>query len=418
MTHRITRRQFVGGTLATGALASGYFIASQPCPRVQFAQREVESGHRRLRQQRLAQRPGIEGSEHGRVVRRRCQLSWIKAAQAYPDATATGTFRKMLDQHANQIDAVVVSTADHTHAPATALAWHGQARLLRKTTDAHGATKRAIIAEMAARANVATQMGIQIHAATTIAASSRSSKAARSARSVRCTAGATRAGPAASFELGWPAPAASGLGSVVGPRRRAPLFPERASGQLAPLLGIRLGHLRRHGLPHHGPAFLGPGLGFPTPCRRAKDRPSTRWEPGDWAKAKLRIHARRRLAADPPLVRRRRSFPPVEALATRHDQPLSRWGLGDAVCGRQGQLAADYGQHLLLPRRSFADFRRRRTIPDSIGHWNEWVQACKTGSPTTCNFDYSGVLTETVLVGGRCLPVRASRSAGMRLRLG
>jgi hypothetical protein len=40
-----------------------------------------------------------------------------------------------------------------------------------------------------------------------------------------------------------------------------------------------------------------------------------------------------------------------------------------------------------------------KTIPDSIGHWNEWVQACKTGSPTTCNFDYSGALTETVLLG-------------------
>ena len=40
-----------------------------------------------------------------------------------------------------------------------------------------------------------------------------------------------------------------------------------------------------------------------------------------------------------------------------------------------------------------------RSIPDSIGHWNEWVQACKTGSDTTCNFDYSGALTETVLLG-------------------
>ena len=29
----------------------------------------------------------------------------------------------------------------------------------------------------------------------------------------------------------------------------------------------------------------------------------------------------------------------------------------------------------------------------------EWIQACKTGSPTTCNFDYSGALTEAVLLG-------------------
>ncbi|MBC8870457.1 MAG: hypothetical protein H8E44_13630 [Planctomycetes bacterium] len=39
------------------------------------------------------------------------------------------------------------------------------------------------------------------------------------------------------------------------------------------------------------------------------------------------------------------------------------------------------------------------TIPDSIGHHAEWIRACKTGEPTTCNFDYSGTLAEAVLLG-------------------
>ena len=38
-------------------------------------------------------------------------------------------------------------------------------------------------------------------------------------------------------------------------------------------------------------------------------------------------------------------------------------------------------------------------IPASIGHHNEWIQACKTGSPTTCNFAYAAMLTEAVLLG-------------------
>ena len=33
-------------------------------------------------------------------------------------------------------------------------------------------------------------------------------------------------------------------------------------------------------------------------------------------------------------------------------------------------------------------------IPASIGHHREWTEACKTGGPTTCNFDYSGALIE------------------------
>jgi hypothetical protein len=31
-------------------------------------------------------------------------------------------------------------------------------------------------------------------------------------------------------------------------------------------------------------------------------------------------------------------------------------------------------------------------IPPSLGHHKEWIVACKTGKPTTCNFDYSGAL--------------------------
>jgi hypothetical protein len=53
-----------------------------------------------------------------------------------------------------------------------------------------------------------------------------------------------------------------------------------------------------------------------------------------------------------------------------------------------------------LPESQFADFKPPEpTIPKSIGHHNEWVEACKTGGPTTCNFDYSGALTEAALLG-------------------
>jgi hypothetical protein len=54
----------------------------------------------------------------------------------------------------------------------------------------------------------------------------------------------------------------------------------------------------------------------------------------------------------------------------------------------------------LFPKEKFADFKPpEHTIPKSIGHHAEWIKACKDGSPTTCNFDYSGALTETVLLG-------------------
>jgi hypothetical protein len=68
--------------------------------------------------------------------------------------------------------------------------------------------------------------------------------------------------------------------------------------------------------------------------------------------------------------------------------------------GSEGMLVSDYGNHVLLPEDKFAGLRRPEpTIPKSIGHHAEWVQAIKTGGQTTCNFDYSGALTEAVLLG-------------------
>ena len=76
------------------------------------------------------------------------------------------------------------------------------------------------------------------------------------------------------------------------------------------------------------------------------------------------------------------------------------WPEGVLFVGADGMLIAEYGKHELHPRQEFAGFRRPpRTIPESIGHAEEWLAACKTGSPTGCNFDYSGPLTETVLLG-------------------
>ena len=80
---------------------------------------------------------------------------------------------------------------------------------------------------------------------------------------------------------------------------------------------------------------------------------------------------------------------------------LPKWGgAGSLFVGTKGMLLADYGNHQLLPEKDFVGFTPPTPfIPDSIGHHNEWIAACKTEGPTTCNFDYAGALTESVLLG-------------------
>ena len=68
--------------------------------------------------------------------------------------------------------------------------------------------------------------------------------------------------------------------------------------------------------------------------------------------------------------------------------------MGQTAClfiGDKGMLLSDYGKHVLLPEKDFAGYQRPEpTIPRSPGHHAEWIDACKTGKPTSADFEYSG----------------------------
>jgi len=85
------------------------------------------------------------------------------AGQRFPMARKHVDFRKMFDD-AKGFDAVVVSTCEHTHAFATMLALKAGKHVYCEKPLTHGTWEARMIREEAARAKVATQMGIQIHA--------------------------------------------------------------------------------------------------------------------------------------------------------------------------------------------------------------------------------------------------------------
>ena len=79
---------------------------------------------------------------------------------------------------------------------------------------------------------------------------------------------------------------------------------------------------------------------------------------------------------------------------------LPNWPKGILFVGSGGMLLADARRRELYPREKFADFQPPApSIPPSPGHIAEWLRACKGGPPALCNFLYSGPLTETVLLG-------------------
>jgi hypothetical protein len=92
--------------------------------------------------------------------------------------------------------------------------------------------------------------------------------------------------------------------------------------------------------------------------------------------------------------------PELWASIANEDAKKATAGGGQLFVGSGGMLLSNYGGRWLLPDDKFKGFQApKQTIPASIGHHQEWINAIKTGGTTTCNFDYAGALTEAVLLG-------------------
>ena len=76
-----------------------------------------------------------------------------------------------------------------------------------------------------------------------------------------------------------------------------------------------------------------------------------------------------------------------------NDTVIDKWGIGVAFVGENGVLVSDYGKNILSPSAKFKDYQRpEQSIAPSAGHYNEWLKACRGEGETLCNFDYSGSL--------------------------
>ncbi|UCD51756.1 MAG: Gfo/Idh/MocA family oxidoreductase, partial [Phycisphaerales bacterium] len=96
------------------------------------------------------------------------------------------------------------------------------------------------------------------------------------------------------------------------------------------------------------------------------------------------------------------------------DRELSRED-GLIFVGDKGKMYVEgWGGHSprLIPEAKMKAYKRPpKTLPRSIGHHNEWIKACKEGTPTRSAFDtFAGPLTEAVLLGTVCV-----RAGGERL---
>ena len=86
-----------------------------------------------------------------------------KASEGYPNAKTYKDYRLMLKEMAGEIDAVIVSTPDHTHAPASIMAMEMDKPVYCQKPLAHHVSEVRAMSKIAEEKNLVTQMGIQVH---------------------------------------------------------------------------------------------------------------------------------------------------------------------------------------------------------------------------------------------------------------
>ena len=332
------------------------------------------------------------------------------AAKRHPRAKKFSDFRRLYDQ-LKSFDAVVVSTCEHTHAFATLPALQLKKHVYCEKPLTHNVWESRVIREAAIKAKVATQMGTQIHAGDNYRRVVELVQAGSIGKVREVHVWVGRA-------WGRQSPAdAKKHRDIVNVRERpkkSDPIPDRLSWDLW------LGPAPKR--PFHNVYFPGPkwyrwwDFGNGT----MSDLGSHWVDLPFWA---LKLKYPLTIEASGPKAHAEiapASMKAVYQYGPRGDMPpvlvswyqgtnkppqwmtgeIPRWGSGVLFVGDKGQLLADYGKHTLLPKDQFKDFERPpRSIAKSRGHHAEWIHACKTGAPTTCNFDYAGWLTEANHLG-------------------
>ncbi|WP_435006677.1 Gfo/Idh/MocA family protein [Tundrisphaera lichenicola] len=338
----------------------------------------------------------IEGVEGENVVAI-CEIDdalLARASERFSNAKTFVDFRKLIEMPG--IDGVVISTADHTHAPAAAMALRLGKHVYCEKPLTHSVFEARTLAKLAAEAKVATQMGTQIHATDNYrrVVELVKSEAIGPVKEVHVWLGSANWSGGTRPTEKPPIPSGLHWDLWIGPAPDRPYHPTYQPATWRRWWDFGNGTLGDMGCHFIDLPFWALDLRYPTTITAEGPPPDAETAP-ERLVVKYQFPAR---GQQPPVSLTWYQGGQRPELLT--DRNVKGWENGVLFVGEKGMLIADYGRRKLLPEDSFRDFTApEQSIPKSIGHHAEWIAACKDGRPTTCNFDYSGALTESVLLG-------------------
>lgn len=168
----VSRRHFFFGSLLAAAVPAGGYGSAASLKRLGYKSpnetlniASIGAGGRPL---------GVMQGFEGENIVALADVDWERGAagfEKYPKAKRYKDFRKMLDKSGKDIDAVLVGTPDHTHAPCALAAMQLGKHVYVEKPLTHTAAEARLMARAAGKYKVATQMGNQgySHDATRVA---------------------------------------------------------------------------------------------------------------------------------------------------------------------------------------------------------------------------------------------------------
>uniref|UniRef100_A0A7C4QMK2 Gfo/Idh/MocA family oxidoreductase n=1 Tax=Schlesneria paludicola TaxID=360056 RepID=A0A7C4QMK2_9PLAN len=389
----LSRREFIQAALAAGTAVSA---GSWPRPKLALAE-EARSANEKLNLAVIgvAARGGanLAGVSMENIVVL-CDIDTQRLAQAaekYPSAKKVVDYREIFSLP--NIDGVVVSTPDHTHAIPVAMALKQGWPVYCEKPLTHSLYEARVLRRLHAQSHVATQMGNQIHSDLhnyrRVVEAVRSGLLGEVTRVHVWQGGGVR--PGKRVEKGDP-PKHVHYDLWLGPAPYRPFHESHFHFNWRYWWDFGGGQLADFGCHYMDLPFWALELGAPTEV-------SAKGEKGHDGDNEC-----------PNFMQVEYQFPARGAYPAVHltwyhggwmPEGAADYKMNSAVLfeGTEGRLIADYSTHKVFLHSGKTAEPVPPSIPNSIGHHKEWLHAIRTGETTGSHFEYAGNLTEAVHLG-------------------
>jgi predicted dehydrogenase len=407
---RTSRRNFIKTGAAIGA---GYWALGGLSPKVSLSANEVI----RFASIGIGGKGDSDSKDAGRSgdMVAYCDIDekqWERGSKQWPKAKVYYDFRKMLDEMGSSIDAVTVSTPDHTHGPASVMAMKLGKHCFTQKPLTHSVYEARVMAQVARENKLATQMGNQGTANNSLREAAAMLQSGNFGKITEVHVWTNRPvwpqgkdrpkdEPPVPATLHWP--------EFIGCAKMRPYHPDYhpfkwrgwwdfgtgALGDMAchtlnmPYMALDLKDpvwIQAETSGHNGETYPSWSIiNFLYPANDKRGEVKLTWYDG----GKL----------------------PSQELLGPDGKNLKIESSGALIIGDKGRLYApgDYAEKTIY---TLGVDKPKVEWEKSPGHFEEWVRAIKGGQPARSNFqDYAGGLTETVLLGN--LAVWAAKEPGV-----